>query len=101
MSPTNTITIDSVKYVREDSLQPTELGTKRIVIAERGWVFLGDCEDHENGTVTIRNCKNLRKWGTTKGLGQLTTGPQNGTVADDYGTVIVTPIAQINVISGW
>ena len=101
MSTPSTITIDNVKYVREDSVQPYKVGTKRIVIADRGWVFLGDCQDNEDGTVTIHNCKNLRKWGTSKGLGQLATGPQNGTVADDYGTVIVSPIAQINVVSGW
>lgn len=101
MSTPSTITIDNMKYVREDSVQPAKVGVKRIVIADRGWVFLGDCEDHEDGTITIRNCKNIRKWGTTKGLGQLSTGPQTNTVADDYGTVIVTPIAQINVVSGW
>lgn len=101
MTAPQTITIDAVKYVREDSLTPATIGQKRIIIADRGWVFVGDCEDHEDGTVTIRNCKNIRKWGTDAGLGQLTNGPRSGTVADSYGTVKTLPIAQINVVSGW
>lgn len=101
MTAPQTITIDAVKYVREDSIAPATIGTKRIVIADRGWVFVGDCEDHDDGSVTIRNCKNIRKWGTDAGLGQLINGPRPNTVADDYGTVKTMPIATINVERGW
>jgi len=101
MSQPQTLMIDSVKYVREDSIPSAALGPKRIIVADRGWVFVGSCEDHEDGTVTITNAKNIRKWGTAAGLGQLAKGPQSGTVADEYGTVKCLPIAQINVVSGW
>ena len=103
MSKPDTITIDDVKYVRQDSISliSPELGPKRIVIADRGWIFVGNCEDHDDGTVTIRNARNIRRWGTTNGLGQLINGPLADTKHDDYGTVKCLPIAQINVVKGW
>lgn len=99
----NTLILNGVEYVRKDSVNTAvPLGQKRIVIADRGWIFVGDCEDHEDGTVTISNAKNIRRWGTTQGLGELVNGPIVGqTVADQYGTVRALPIAQINVIKGW
>lgn len=103
MSEPKTITINDVKYVREDSIAPIspELGPKRIVVADRGWVFVGNCDDHDDGSVTIRNARNIRRWGTTAGLGQLIKGPLPDTKHDDYGTVKCLPIAQINVVKGW
>ncbi len=58
----------------------------RIVIVQRGWVFCGRVsrEEHE---VVIRDAKNIRTWGTTKGLGELYRGPKSGTVLDEAGTV--------------
>lgn len=97
-----TMMIDDVKYVREDSIQAVrDIGPKRIVVADRGWIFVGDCEDHADGSVTIRNTKNIRRWGTTNGLGELVNGPTANTKADSYGEVRVTPIVQINVVRGW
>lgn len=59
---------------------------KQIVIAQRGWVFVGDVERTEN-EVVIKNAKNIRRWGTSRGLGELAqNGPQPNTVLDDYGT---------------
>jgi hypothetical protein len=99
----NTLTLNGVEYVRADSVPAavTEIGPVRIIIADRGWVFVGNCEDHENGSVTITNCRNIRKWGTTAGLGELIDGPKSGTVADSYGTVKCMPIATIAVRKGW
>jgi hypothetical protein len=37
--------IDDVKYIRADRVSK-DIGPKRIVVADRGWVFVGDCEDH-------------------------------------------------------
>ena len=80
MEHPETITIDDVKYVREDSIcEPLEIGEKRIIAADRGWVFVGDCTDNDDGSVTIKNALNIRKWGTTKGLGQLDNGPLENT----------------------
>ena len=77
------------------------IGDKRIIVADRGWVFVGDCEDNEDGSVTISNAKNIRRWGTSKGLGELVSGPTSSTIADDYGTVKTVPIVTIAVTGGW
>jgi hypothetical protein len=60
---------------------------KQIVIAQRGWVFIGNVT--QIGTnIRITNCKNIRRWGTTKGLGELAAaGPTDNTKFDEYGTV--------------
>jgi hypothetical protein len=98
----NTLTLNGVEYVRADSVpEAVAIGPVRIIVADRGWVFVGNCEDHENGSVTITNCRNIRKWGTTAGLGELIDGPKSGTVADSYGTVKCMPIATIAVRKGW
>lgn len=106
MSEANEITmvIDGVPtdFVRKDSIQiPQEILEKRIVVADRGWVFVGDCTDNEDGTVTITHSKNIRRWGTKSGLGELVNGPLPETKADDYGSVRLTPIIQIAVKRGW
>lgn len=101
-----TMVIDGkpVDFVRKDSVANTcvrDIGPVRIIVADRGWIFVGNCEDNEDGSVTIRNTKNIRRWGTTSGLGQLVNGPLPNTKFDAYGEVRATPIIQINVIGGW
>jgi hypothetical protein len=100
MSKPSTITIDDVVYVRQDQVSP-EIGDKRIIVADRGYVFVGQCEDQDDGSVIIRNARNIRRWGTTRGLGELTTGPTNNTKHDAYGTVRCTPVVSIAVTGGW
>ena len=88
-----TISIDGTEYVRADSLGPTEQTEYRIVIAQRGWVFVGqyDADDNE---VVLTNAKVIRKWGTTAGLGQLAlSGPTSATVLDPAGTVRLHPMS--------
>ena len=99
----NTLTLNGVEYISKDSIPASTapIGPCRIIIADRGWVFVGNCEDHDDGSVTITNCRNLRKWGTSAGLGELIDGPKSGTVADAYGTVRCLPIATIAVRKGW
>lgn len=101
-SPIDTLQINGVDYIRADSIPASpELGPTQIVVADKGFVFVGNVEDHADGSVTIRNCKNIRYWGTTRGLGELTTGPTTKTLSDPYGTVKLTPILRIAVVSGW
>lgn len=102
MAHPETMKIDEVEYVRKDSIKtPIKIGEKRIIVADRGWVFVGDCVDNDDGSVTITNTKNIRRWGTKKGLGELSNGPLSNTTCDDYGTVKTTPIVTIAVIGGW
>jgi hypothetical protein len=77
------IIVDGVKYVpaSDAAASPTQ-----IVVAQRGWVFAGQVSQ-EGDDIVIRDAKNIRTWGTTKGLGELVNGPLSGTKHDPYGTV--------------
>lgn len=62
---------------------------KQVVVVDNGFVHVGDCSI--NGEMLkIENAKNIRRWGTERGLGQLRDGPVKGkTVSDDCGTILV------------
>ena len=51
---------------------------KKIVVLDRGWVVVGDVTI-EGGNVIVDNCQNIRRWGTSRGLGQLA---ENGPTAE-------------------
>ncbi len=54
MSKPETIMIDDVKYIREDSIAaPVAIGEKRIIAADTEWVSVGYCIDNDDGSVTI------------------------------------------------
>ena len=62
----------------------------KIVVLDRGFVFIGRItEIPEEGRTIIDDCLNIRKWGTTEGLGQLRNGPTTDTVLDKCGTVTI------------
>ena len=79
-----------------------KLGIK-IVVIDNGFVHVGDCVAND-GMLRIDNCRNIRVWGTTAGLGQLIKGPLKETKADECGTVLV-PFGRvlflITVVEGW
>ena len=102
---TDTVTFNGETYVKQGSqVVDTTPTVKQIVVADRGWVFVGDTTTDEEGNVTISNAKVIRVWGTTKGLGQLALeGSQKDTVLDDSGVVRVpsgSVIAVFNVADG-
>jgi len=71
----------------------------RIVILQRGWVVVGNVSQ-DGSLFTITQCRVIRKWGTTAGLGQIAiNGPTPDTVLDRAGDVTfheLTAVAQIN-----
>ena len=69
-----------------------------IVVADRGFVYVGDVKSDEQFCV-VENARNIRRWGTTKGLGQLALeGPTSDTVLDAVGTVRIPSRAVISII---
>ena len=68
-----------------------------IVVCDRGYVYGGDYVIDDQYCV-IKNAKNIRRYGTTKGLGELVNGPLENTVLDDFGTVRIPARAIINII---
>ena len=70
---------------------------QNIVVLDRGFVYVGEVEINGDW-ITIKNAKNIRKWGTTKGLGELINGPLKDTVLDECGEVITHIKALIHFI---
>jgi len=76
---------------------------KQIVVLDRGFVYVGTVALTKDWC-TITNAQNIRRWGTTRGLGQLAQeGPQPNTVLDPAGTVRAPMRAVIAMIdcTGW
>ena len=69
-----------------------------IAVLDRGFVYVGDIEVYDDWCI-ITNAKNIRRWGTDKGLGQLAlSGPQEKTALDEVGTVRSPMRAVISII---
>lgn len=73
-----------------------ELG-QHIVVLDRGFVYVGNVVEYGD-RIRIENAKNIRYWGTTNGLGELTKGPTSKTKLDPVGEVIVYRKAVISLI---
>jgi hypothetical protein len=58
----------------------------RIVVLDRGFVYIGNVEE-QSDSIVITNAKNIRYWGTQKGLGELVNGPTSKTILDPVGVV--------------
>ena len=68
---------------------------KQIVIGQRGWVWVGDVT-RDGDEVKIENAANVRRWGTTKGLGEIAAnGPTKDTVLDPCSTVRMHALAVV------
>lgn len=94
MSKPDSIKIDDVEYVRKDS---DTKGDVKIVVLDRGFVYIGRVSD-EGEYLVLTNAKNIRSWGTTRGLGELVNGPLPSTKLDDVGTVRAPKRALIHLI---
>lgn len=73
---------------------------KQIIIAQRGWVFVGDTRK-EGDEIIIENASCIRKWGTPgKGIGHLAAeGPQPNTLLDYCGKVTIHQQAVVGRIT--
>ena len=91
-----TIEVNGIKYY---SKKPKASKSKvHIVVLQRGWAIVGRLERKEN-ECQVYDAAVIRKWGTTKGLGEIAeNGPTTNTVLDkcnglvefDYLTVVFT-----------
>ncbi len=64
-----------------------EEGIIRIVVLQRGWAAVGHY--FKEGTEVTLTCSSIiRRWGTTRGLGEIARdGPTAETVLDPCGTI--------------
>jgi hypothetical protein len=68
-----------------------------IVVADRGFVYIGNVVVN-NDFASITEGKNIRSWGTKKGLGQLVNeGPQKETSLDICGEIDIPMRAVISI----
>lgn len=96
MSQPTVISIDGTDYIRKDSVRQFD-GDVKIVVLDRGFVYVGAVKI-EGDFVNISGAKNIRVWGTTKGLGELVSGPLANTKLDPVGTVRAPIRALISLI---
>lgn len=81
-------------------------GRISIVIAHRNWMWVGFV-NRENDEIVIRRAMNIRRWNTTRGLGEIAPGPKTGkdpTILDLAGTVRIHPwqiVATLDAGDGW
>jgi hypothetical protein len=70
---TNKIELNGETYVKESEVKKQakyKASPVQIVVLNRGWIVVGNVSESVNKTV-IQNAAIIRKWGTTKGLGEL------------------------------
>lgn len=70
----------------------------RIIVLDRGFVYIGNVAIIDGDWLLIENAWNIRHWGTTRGLGELVDGPTRNTVLDAVGTVRAPLRAVIHLI---
>ena len=97
----NEIEINGVTYVKKDSIKQQEFtGDIKIVVLQRGWVYIGKFERNGNDC-KLHNASCIRVWGTTKGLAELVNGATSSTKLDKCEGLVefdwLTVVFSINV----
>lgn len=69
----------------------------KIVILQRGWVYVGRFFEGKD-EMRLEGAKCIRRWGTTKGLGEIVSGPTTSTVLDPAGTVRFHPMTVVAML---
>jgi hypothetical protein len=92
MSENKEVIINGIRYLPVQESSPI-----KIVILQRGWVMIGRF-NRVGSDCTLTNAYVIRRWGTSKGLGELAEeGEKRETILDkagivkfDYLTVVAT-----------
>ena len=104
MPEPRTIKINEVEYVRKKDAAPVVSDPIKIVVVDRGFVYVGVMLPPGVGPGTLvhgirlANAYNIRIWGTTKGLGELVNGPTKTTKLDKVGSIQIPLHAVISII---
>jgi hypothetical protein len=99
MGTPETVKIDEVEYIRKDSVPGKKYeGDVKIVILQRGWVYVGCFKQNENMMCELNQASCIRVWGTTKGLSELKDGPTSSTKLDPAGKVTFHLLTTIAII---
>jgi len=83
---------------KSDSESETQDHGICIVILQRGWVYVGH-KYQKGNKCWLENPQNIRNWGTSKGLGELSTdGPTSNTKLDPCKTVRYHELTEVHSI---
>ncbi len=94
-----TISINGTEYVPKNSVKDQNLSSDvRIVVLQRGWVYVGRFKKIDESEQILENAHCIRIWGTTKGLGELISGPTSSTKMDKSGTVRFHPLTVVSTL---
>ena len=91
------VEINGKVYVPKDSIKENKNLSKdvRICVLQRGWVTVGRYSK-DGDECKLENASVIRIWGTSKGLGELVSGPISGkTTLDPCGTVRFNVLAVV------
>lgn len=70
----------------------------KIVVLQRGWIVVGNVT-HEGDEVVVSESSVVRRWGTTRGIGEIAiNGPTTSTILDPVGTVRAHKLAVVLTI---
>jgi hypothetical protein len=100
----NTLDLLSTSTATVTDTQASENHGLNIIVLTNGFVYVGDVTVTEKW-ITVTNATNIRRWGTTKGLGELCAGPTSSTHLDKTGTLKINPMAFLFLLTveeaGW
>lgn len=84
------ILVDGITY-RPEAPKSDDI---RIVVLQRGWVVIGRWST-TGDMCAVDDASVIRVWGTTKGLGELRSGPTPSTTLDPCGRVECAVLAVV------
>lgn len=70
----------------------------QIVVVDRGFVYIGRTSI-EGDWCYLSQAQNIRRWGTSRGLGELVQGPTEKTKLDPVGNVKIPLKSLISLIA--
>lgn len=98
------VIINSKTYLPEDQFQksPNYTGDVKIVVLQRGWVYIGRFSKDKEGICKLQNACCIRTWGTTMGLPELVNGATSSTILEkcagevEFDWLVVINTIQVN-----
>ena len=101
MSKQDTITLNGKQYIEFDpnnkDIKPAVETDHIIVIAQRGWIFIGFKDKSVKDEIVLLNAEVVRSWSNGKGIGGLAEA-KTGYTLDSVGTIRLANEAVIAVI---
>ena len=85
----DSVFIGGVEYCpKANQLSPNYTGDVKIVVLQRGWIYIGRFSKDLTGLCKLENAFNIQNWGTTEGLGELVNGATSKTVLKKVSGII-------------